>query len=131
MTEQESAEAIFTEERGEKQYYENADEEATICVPLTKDGFESLLKQACDLYELPLNDSMRLALIAQLHHIEAGCNETSIGVLADALHRAVSNAMTWKLDQEIKEKRRKLAKKEAEKIAKENSTEDNKVLPLQ
>lgn len=109
-------EDVFTQERGEREQYLLAETEDEILLPITKDGFEALLSAAASRYSLPVDDSMRSVLAGYVHHIENEKNTTTMSQISRVLYKSVANALTWSIDQDIKEKRRQAmaAAKEAE-----------------
>lgn len=116
---------IFDQDRKEKEVYYNSDPEDEVLLPITKDGFEALLKVCCDYNNLPVDDGLRKVFAGYVHHIQNEQNTTTILALSKILYKSISNALTWQIDQEIKERDRLEAKKLLE-INKEDAT----VLPI-
>jgi len=105
-------EDVFAQERGERETYLLAEAEDQILLPITKDGFEALLSVAADAYNLPVDDAMRSVLAGYVHHIENEKNTTTISQISKVLYKSMANALTWTIDQEIKEKRREAIKED-------------------
>lgn len=112
------SEDIFDQDRVEERQYEYATSDEEILLPLTRHGFEALLSVVTRKHNLPLDDASRLVIAGYIHHVPNEVNTTTIATLGKVLHKAVSNSTTWRIDQEIKEKRRKAL---AEEKAKEDT----------
>lgn len=99
-------ENFFLIDRGEKEYYNTANPDDEITLPLTRIGFEALLECLCNSFHpaLPLNDSMRKVLCGWIHHIGNEKHTSTIKALSAVLYKSVVNANTWTIDQEIKHK---------------------------
>ncbi len=97
---------IFDQDRGEKQYYESASLHDEIALPLTSSGFEALLAVVCGFGNLPLDDAARAVLAGYIHHIPNEKNTTTLDTLGKMLHKSIANSTSWRIDQEIKIKRR-------------------------
>lgn len=121
-----SREELFTADRHEADFYKSADlkQDDEIVVPVTRLGFEALLERAARLYDLPIDDKLRSILAGYVHHIPNDKNTLTVEALATALHKSVSNDLTWTIDQEIKDK----AKKEFE--AKQEALKNSNVTPI-
>lgn len=116
---------IFDEDRSETQMYEDVLIDEEIELPLTKLGFEALLKRATEVYELPVDDAMRQVLAGYIHHIPNEQNTITIEKLSRVFYKSVANSTSWRIDQETKLKLKEEAQKLAEKIK-----DDNKVIPM-
>lgn len=123
--------AFFATDRGERAYYEAAAPTDVVLLPLTRDGFEAMLEAVCGQFKptLPIDDSTRKVFSGWVHHIANEVNTATIEGLGKILYKSLSNALTWTIDQEIKQKHQKIAnekaheealKKRAEKIAERN-----------
>ena len=106
---------IYDQNRGEREYYLTCWVGSKIKLPLTKDGFEALLERVTEYRDLPLDDASRAVIAGYVHHIANEQDFTTIKILGKILHKSVSNSTTWRIDQEIKEKRIKLAKEASDK----------------
>lgn len=102
----ESAEKFFAQDRGERALYENAAQDETVLLPLSRDGFEALLARAVGLFSppLPIDDSCRKVLSGYVHHIANETNTTTIELISKVIYKSLTNALTWTIDQEIKAK---------------------------
>lgn len=107
MSEAITREDIFEADFGEEKLYEEAPLDHEITLPLTKLGFEALLKRVSAEYKLPQDDASRSVLAGYIHHIPNETHTTTVKKLGVVLHKAVANSTSWRIDQEIKEKRRK------------------------
>lgn len=105
---------LFNSDLGEKDYYKAAGALEEVRLPLTREGFETLLAVASDIYGLPVDDGSRSTLAGYVHHIDNSDNLTTIDRIARMLYKHYSNALTWSIDQEIKAKRFEEARKEAQ-----------------
>jgi hypothetical protein len=105
-------EEAFNVDRGERAKYESAALTDEILLPLTKDGFNCLIELVAKQYGLPVelfDDSVRSVFCGYVHHIDRECNSTTLEKLGRVLTKSVANAMSWTIDQEIKDKARKVA----------------------
>lgn len=119
---------IYESDRGEREIYVKAGEDAEIPLPLTKDGFESLLAESAKIYNLPVDDMMRLVVVAHVHHLSNESRTTTLNQMATLMYKSVSNSTTWKIGEEIKEKNRLIAEKtKKEAIAEANKIRENVV----
>lgn len=126
----ETAEAFFTSERGEVSLYEKVESDFPVKLPLTRAGFEAFLKRAADFGNLPVDDSCRKVICAWIHGIENVECTSTIETASKILHKSLSNALTWTIDQEIKAKQnaelealRAKARAEAEEAARKVAIE--------
>lgn len=114
---------VFEELRGEREKISEVDLDKELLLPITRDGFEALLERAANIYNLPVDDGMRLVVAGFVHHIPNESCIMTIQPIADVMYKSMANTLTWKIDQEIKEKRNaeaeKLKAEEAKKIAPE------------
>ena len=101
-------------DRGEPAVYAKAEKDDVIRVPITRAGFEACLARACSFYDIPVTDPLRNVFIGFVHHIENNVCETTLRDIGATCYKAISNQVTWKLDQEIKEKANAELKKEQE-----------------
>ena len=108
MTEEKAAEKptpVFDTDRGERQEYLEAHEDADITLPVTRDGFQALMEVVCGGCALPVDDNARQVIAQHVHHIPNDYATTTISKLRVVLTKALANALTWGVDQEIKAKR--------------------------
>jgi hypothetical protein len=118
----ETAKELFDSDRGEAEMYQKAADDAEVPLPLTRAGFEALLVRASNVFKpaIPLEDNVRSAFAGYVHHIEKTVDTVKLSVIAKLMFKQWSNALTWTIDQEIKQKRQDEIKKltyEAEKEA--------------
>jgi hypothetical protein len=118
---------IFNQDLGERAVYSTIEANHVIELPLTRDGFEGLLERAAKEYNLPIDDMMRLVLVAHIHHIANNENTTTISNMAKLMHKSVTNSTTWRIGEEIKEKNRKEQKAA---IDEANKIKDN-IVPIE
>lgn len=90
-----------------EKYYLDCLDQDEITLPLTKAGFEILLSEACKRFELPVDDGSRSTLAGYIHHIPPDKHTTTIDEIGPILHKAISNAMTWQVDQDAKARGKK------------------------
>ena len=88
---------------------------------MTKAEFEAMLERAASIYDLPIDDKLRSVFAGYVHHISNDKNTFTLFDLAIALHKSVSNELTWNIDQECKKKAMAQTIKEANEI-KDNVT---------
>lgn len=99
----EEFEKLFLEaDRGEAEVYAKAEKDDVIRLPLTRAGFEACLARACSFYDLPVTGPLKNVFIGFVHHIENDTCETTMRDIGATCYKAISNQVTWKLDQEIK-----------------------------
>lgn len=116
MTRQELYESTS---RKEREYYEGIRSlKQPIKIPITKDGIETILEMACEALEVPLDDTIREVFCGYIHHLDQNVKHTTMGEVGNVIWKNLSNNATWTLDQECKEKRRKLAEEERAEKAK-------------
>lgn len=108
---------FFKTERNERVHIMTAELDDYIGLPLTVDGFEALIERATDLYSLPKDDSIRSVLAGYVHHTPNDQHLTTITKIAAVLYKSIANALTWKIDQEIKAKNRAAIETEKAKFA--------------
>lgn len=94
--------------------YKSANFDSEVLVPVTEAGFEALLEKAADLFHLPIDDDLRCMLAGYIHHIPNEQCKISLTALCEAMLKSFSNTLTWKIDQDIKAKRREEEKKKLE-----------------
>ncbi len=111
---------FFNIDRGERQVYEAAGPTDQVLLPLTRDGHAAMLELAVKQFNppLPIDDSMSKVFTQYAHHLANETNFTTIETVGKVLYKSLVNALTWTLDQEIKEKQRKQFE-EAQRKAKE------------
>lgn len=122
---------IFNQDLGERAVYSTAESTVVIELPLTKDGFEALLERSAQEYNLPIDDMMRLVLVAHIHHIANNENTTTIANMARLMHKSVTNSTTYRIGEEIKEKNRALEAERKKKAIEEANQIKNNVLPIE
>lgn len=108
---------FFDTDRAERAYYEAAARDEQVYLPLTRDGLEALAERCAKEFNppLPVDDSIRSVLCGYVHRLSNETNQSSIEVLATIMYKSISNALTYVMDQEIKEKNRlALEKQKAE-----------------
>jgi hypothetical protein len=109
---------IMESDRGEAALYASVSPIDTIKVPITREGFEALLKRSCEVMDLPVTNPLRNVLVGFLHHIENDTCTTTVEKIGAALHKAMSNQCTWEIDQEIKKAANEEMRAEQEKLRK-------------
>lgn len=124
---------IFDQDRGERNYYMTAALDEEVLLPLTRDGFEALLEVVAALSDLPIDDAARSVLAGYVHHIANEQSTSTFKMLNKVLHKSISNATTWRIDQEIKLKRRQEQLEAQAKLATETAApkEDAQVINIQ
>lgn len=94
---------IFIEsDRGERAHYTEVPVDMEIRTPLTRDGFETLVERACKFLDVEVTGPARNVAVGFLHSLPRTVFKTTIQDLAGAIHNALSNHMTYQIDQEIK-----------------------------
>lgn len=94
---------IFIEsDRCERANYTNVSVTEEIRTPLTRDGFETLVERACKFLDVEVTGPARNVAVGFLHSLPRTVFKTTIQDLAGAIHNALSNHMTYQIDQEIK-----------------------------
>lgn len=122
-------ESIFDQDRKEQDRYLNVSMEEEVLLPITKAGFESMLDVCAKYYDLPVDDSMRMVIAGYIHHIENEKNQVTLIDIAKVMYKSISNALTWDIDQKIKEqKREELKLREAKS---ENKSSKDNIVPIQ
>ncbi len=103
MTHQE----LFESDLNEAEIYKVAESYTEeVPVPITRSGFEALLLYATAKFDIPLDDSARVTLAGFIHHIPRETAVTTIGAVAAALRKQLSNELTTLIYEEIDQKRR-------------------------
>lgn len=102
--------SVFESDREERKYYLAADWDDEILLPVTKDGFETIMERICNMDGFPIEDSGRLVLAGYVHHIPNEQNTTTLEKLSKVFWKSISNNTTWRIDQDIKQKRMEEAK---------------------
>ncbi len=100
-------EDLFAVDRGERAHYESAGTTDEVRLPVTRDGFETLIELVAKNAKLPVelfDPSVRSVFVGYVHHIDREKNTTTIEMLTKVLTKSISNALTWTIDQEIKMK---------------------------
>lgn len=121
------------EDRGERARYMGAETDDLVLLPITRDGFEAMLHVCTALYNLPIDDAMRAVLAGYIHHIPNEKNQTTISEIARVLYKSISNSTTWRIDQEIKAKKREhalAAQKKAQEDALQAGLEPERALSI-
>lgn len=103
-----AAENFFVSDRGERGLYIAAAPNDTVLLPVTRDGFEALVEICSNRFSpaLPVTDSMRSVVAGYVHHLTNEVNTITIDQLAKVMFKSISNALTWTIDQEVKQKRK-------------------------
>lgn len=97
-------------DRGERKHYEiigqylidRVQPDQNVRLPLTRDGFEAIVEQACKYLCVEVTGPARNVAVGFFHSLSRTVMETKISDLAGAIHNALSNHMTYQIDQEIK-----------------------------
>lgn len=96
---------LFESDRGERKYYESKRSlKEKIRLPLTLDGCETILEMATGFLEIPLDDTLRQVFCGYVHHMGQTQHTTTLGEIGNLLYKHMSNAVTWKLDQDTKDR---------------------------
>lgn len=117
-------EDVFDKDFGEAEYYFAAADDDSVRLPVTRSGFEALLKRVTEGHDdLPVDDAARQVVSGYVHHLSNETDEVMVSQLRRVLRKSVSNALTWTIDQEIKAKRLQELRVHAEKQAAETPAE--------
>lgn len=95
---------LFEQDRGEN--YDSVKVGQEINLPMTRPGFERLLTVLSERFGVPADDGCRQVLAGYVHHIPNEADTADFNTLGRVLRKSIANGLTWKIDQEIKEKRR-------------------------
>jgi hypothetical protein len=95
-----------TELFNERALYEVVNDDEEIMLPVTKDGFFALVEFAARRSFLPVDDAARCTVAGFIHHLSNETDTTTVGAVRKVLHKAQANITSWRVDQEIKAKRR-------------------------
>lgn len=122
-------EELMTSDRGEREYYESKRSlKERIRLPLTLDGCEAILEMVTKALDLPLDDITRQVFAGHIHHLPQSENSITLSDIGKMLVNNHSKAVTWKLDQDAKERLNKKALEEKEAKLKLEGAKD--VTPL-
>jgi hypothetical protein len=77
-----------------------------LLLPITREAFEVILKDACDLAQVDVNDDSRICMVNYLHGLDRYETTFDLSQLANYLRKAYSHKMTFEMSQEIDKKRR-------------------------
>lgn len=118
---------VFEAERNESEYYRNKNRDDEVRLPVTRIGFEALLREAASLCVLPVDDQTRKLLCGFVHSLSRYTDTTTIKAVASAIHKSFANQLTYMIDQELDTKIR--AEQQATnpdlKLVETNETEAN------
>ena len=91
-------------DRGEEALYQNAKDDEPVLLPITRRGYQALMKRACDSFSppLPYDQSVDGVFHGFVHHIDKTVPTTTIKALAECIYKSMANHTTWVLDQELK-----------------------------
>lgn len=97
---------LFDQDRGERATYKAAKPTDDVLLPITRDGFEAFIEVCVNQFTppLPIDDSIRKVLSGYVHHMTNEQNTTTIEKMSKVLYKSISNALTWTIDQQIKQK---------------------------
>ena len=114
---------FYDTDRKERAYYKTFNSkslEKSVNLPVTRDGFEALLELLCSFKNIPVDDFTRQVLAGYVHHVERDQDSAPLKTLVKVLNKSVSINLTYVIDQEIKEKKIKQQREEAEKAKSDN-----------
>ncbi len=88
------------------QSYSAIDANAQFLLPITPEGFEAVLAEVTTRFKLPADDRCRQVLAGYIHHIPNEQDSTTLAMLGTVLRKSIANQVSWRIDQDIKEKAR-------------------------
>lgn len=100
---------LFASDRGEREYYQSRSQTKSAFkqntkLPLTLDGCHTILEIVSEALEIPLDETSTQVFCGYVHHLPQTQNWFSFDEIGKVLYKNMANGVTWKLDQEAKEK---------------------------
>lgn len=99
---------MIEDKRGEKDLITFTQTDQDMLIPLTREGFEQLVKSACLVYNLPVDDITRQFAVEYIHHLEKEVEFITIKDLAHTLYRRSANHVTWIFSKEIDKRNKEM-----------------------
>lgn len=111
---------LYASDRGEKEYLESKKSlTEPIRLPITRSGWAALLDIVTKVAGIPNDERSQARIFGYVHHLGDDVNYTTLGQIVNVLLRDCAIDLTWEMDQEIKENKKKAEaeKKEAQALS--------------
>lgn len=112
-------EEVYASDRGEREYYNSraktkSEAKQRMKIPVTTDGCLAILEMVTTSMDVPLDETVIQIFNGYIHHLPQTENSFTFDDLMKLIHNHMSKSVTWKLDQDVKERRQTEARAKAQ-----------------